>query len=47
VRRLQHCENFLFHEATFLGLLDENLFCLTPGTFSVALGFPFDFFIRG
>jgi len=44
---LHHCKHFLFHEAAFLGLLDKNLFCLTPGTFTVALGFSFEFFVRG
>jgi hypothetical protein len=39
--------HFLFHEATFLGLLDENPFCFTPGTFTVAPGFSFEFFVRG
>ena len=55
MRGVQHRENFLFHEvtflflheATFLGLLDENPFCLAPGTFTVALGLSFEFLIRG
>jgi len=41
---VQHCKHPLFHEATFLGLLGENPFCLAPGTLTVTLGF---LFVRG
>ena len=47
MRGLHHCKHLFFHEATFLGLLGENPFCLAPGMFTVMLSFSFELFVCG
>jgi len=47
VSRVEHRKHLLFHEATFLGLLCENAFCLAPGMLTFTLSFPFELLVGG